>query len=99
MDKYYTLNGIAFVWDQDKSEKNTVKHDGISFEQAAQAFFDPFLRIMDASRNNEARESIIGMDKQWNLLFVVHLLIEENEVVRIISARKATRTEREFYEN
>ncbi len=99
MDKHYKLNGIAFVWDQDKAEKNTVKHDGVAFEQAAQAFFDPFLRIMDASRNNEDREAIIGMDKQWNLLFVVHVLIEENDLVRIISARKATRTEREFYEN
>ena len=99
MDKHYALNGIAFVWDQDKADKNTVKHDGVSFEQAAQAFFDPFLRLMDASRNNEVREAIIGMDKQWNLLFVVHILIEENDVVRIISARKATRTEREFYEN
>jgi uncharacterized DUF497 family protein len=54
---------------------------------------------MDASRNNEGREAVIGMDKQWNLLFVVHLLIEENDVIRIISARKATRTERGFYEN
>ena len=99
MDKHYTLNGIAFVWDQDKAAKNTVKHDGVSFEQAAQAFFDPFLRVIDASRNNEVRDAVIGMDKQWNLLFVVHLLIEENDVIRIISARKATRTERGFYEN
>jgi len=99
MDNCYTLKGIVFVWDQDKAGKNTVKHDGVSFEQAAEAFFDPFLRIMDASSNKETREAIIGRDKQWNLLFVVHLLIEENDVVRIISARKATRTEREFYEN
>ena len=99
MDKHYTLNGIGFVWNQDKAEKNTAKHDGVSFEQAAQAFFDPFLRIMDATRNDETREAVIGMDKQWNLLFVVHILIEENDIIRIISARKATRTEREFYEN
>ena len=99
MDKHYNLSGIAFVWDQDKAAKNTVKHDSVSFEQAAQAFFDPFLRVMDASRNNEVRDAVIGMDKQWNLLFVVHLLIEENDVIRIISARKATRTERGFYEN
>jgi len=99
MDKHYTLNGIAFVWDQDKAAKNTVKHDGVSFEQAAQAFFDPFLRVMDASRNDEIRDAVIGMDKQWNLLFVVHLVIEENDVIRIISARKATRTEQGFYEN
>ena len=99
MDKIYALNGIIFTWNEDKAQKNVIKHNGVSFEQAAQAFFDPFLKIIDASRNDEIRESIIGMDKQWNLLFVVHILIEENDVIRIISARKATRTEREFYEN
>ncbi len=99
MDKYHSQNGITFVWDQQKAATNIAKHDGISFEQATQAFFDPFLRVIDASQNDEARDAIIGMDKQWNLLFVVHLLIEENDVIRIISARKATRTERGFYEN
>ena len=99
MDKHFTLNGISFVWDQVKAEKNQAKHNGISFEQATHSFFDPFLRITDASRNDEAREAIIGMDKQWNLLFVVHILLEKNDVIRIISARKVTRTEREFYEN
>jgi uncharacterized DUF497 family protein len=99
MDKHHSQNGITFVWDQQKAATNIAKHDGISFEQATQAFFDPFLRIVEASQNDEARDAIIGMDKQWNLLFVVHLLIEENDVIRIISARKATRTERGFYEN
>ena len=99
MDKIYSLNSITFTWNEDKSQKNVIKHDGISFEQAAQAFFDPFLRIIEANRNNEVRDAVIGMDKQWNLLVVVHILIEENDVIRIISARKATRTEREFYEN
>lgn len=99
MDKTHSQNGITFVWNQQKASTNIAKHDGISFEQATQAFFDPFLRIVEASQNDEARDAIIGMDKQWNLLFVVHLLIEENDVIRIISARKATRTERGFYEN
>jgi uncharacterized DUF497 family protein len=99
MDKYHIQNGITFVWDQHKATTNIAKHDCISFEQATQAFFDPFLQVIDANQNDEARDAIIGMDKQWNLLFVVHLLIEENDVIRIISARKATRTERGFYEN
>lgn len=97
MGKYHIQNGITFVWDQNKAATNIVKH-GLAFEQAIQAFFDPFLKIVDASRNHEARDAIIGMDKQWNLLFVVHLLIED-DAVRIVSARKATRTERGFYEN
>ena len=70
----------------------------ISFEQATEAFFDPFIKIVDASRNEEMRDAIIGMDKQWNLLYIVHIAFEEDQI-RIISARKVTRSERDFYEN
>jgi len=66
--------------------------------KGAEAFFDPFLKLVDASRHEEARDAIIGMDEDWNLLFVVHIEIEEDKI-RIISARKATRQEREIYEN
>jgi len=52
---------------------------------------------MDASRHEEAREAIIGMDTRWNLLFVVHIELEE-DAIRLISARKATRKERHDYE-
>ena len=75
---------------------NLRKH-GIPFEQAAEAFFDSFLKLVDASRREEARDAIIGMDTRWNLLFVVHLELE-NDAIRIISARKATRRERAYYE-
>ena len=97
MDKTYQLNGINFVWHVDKARKNK-SHHGVAFEQAAQAFFDPFLRITDASPNDESRDAVIGSDNDWNLLFVVHLFFE-NEQIRIISARKATRTEKEIYES
>ena len=64
----------------------------------AEAFFDPFLRMVDASSDDEARDAIIGMDERWNLLFVVHIAFED-ELVRLISARKATRNEKRVYEN
>jgi hypothetical protein len=70
----------------------------LGFTHAAEAFFDPFFRVVDASEEEEARDAIIGMDKRWNTLFVVHVVIEEAGV-RIISAREATRSEREFYED
>ena len=70
----------------------------MTFQQAAEAFFDPFLIVVDASRNNEAREAVIGMDRRWNLLYVVHIE-RDDDVIRIISARKATRKEREDYES
>jgi len=98
MDIKYTYNGICFVWNQDKAKRNISKHDGLSFEQASTAFFDPFLKVVDASRNNETREAIIGMDDKWSVLYVVHLQVEDNEI-RIVSARKATKKEREDYEN
>jgi uncharacterized protein len=54
--------------------------------------------VVDASRNEEARDAVIGLDARWNLLYVVHIE-REDKVIRIISARKATRQERTQYEN
>ena len=54
--------------------------------------------MVDASRNNEERDAIIGLDRRWNLLYVVYIE-RENDTIRIISARKATRKEREYYES
>ena len=98
MDVYFVFNGITFVWNEEKAQTNPSKHDGITFQQAAEAFFDPFLKVVDASRNDEARDAIIGLDTRWNLLFIVHIEFED-DVIRIISARKATRREREYYED
>ena len=97
MDVIYVLNGITFVWNDDKARNNPGKHEGVVFQQAAEAFFDPFLVVVDASRNDEARDAVIGMDIRWNLLYVVYIEREENRI-RIISARKATRQERAAYE-
>ncbi len=98
MDIKYIHNEVRFIWDRDKAEKNITKHNGVSFEQATDAFFDPFLTVVDASRNNEVRDAVIGMDTNWNILYVVHIQIEDNQI-RIISARKATQKERKDYEN
>ena len=75
-----------------------LKKHGVSFQQATSAFFDPFLRVVDASPEEEARDAIIGMDENWDLLFVVHIIVEDDRV-RIVSARKATRSERHDYED
>ncbi|MFO1434393.1 MAG: BrnT family toxin [Candidatus Competibacteraceae bacterium] len=96
MDTYFVLHGITFVWNRNKASANLRKH-GIGFERAAEAFFDPFLRLVDASQDDEPRDAIIGMDNRWNLLFVVHMELE-NEAIRIISVRKATLKERAYYE-
>jgi hypothetical protein len=98
MDEYFVLNGITFVWNEAKARINPQNHDGVTFQQATEAFFDPFLVVVDASRNNEAREAVIGLDRRWSLLYVVYIE-REDAMIRIISARRATRTEREYYEN
>lgn len=97
MDVQFALNGITFVWNVDKAQLNPEKHDGVTFAQAAEAFFDPFLVVIDASRNEEDRDTVIGFDRRLRLLYVV-FIEHENETIRIISAHRATRQEREYYE-
>ena len=89
---------IKFVWNEEKARINPVNHDGVTFQQATEAFFDPFLVVVDGSRNDGERDAVIGLDKRWNLLYVVYVE-RENDLVRIISVRKATRKENEYYEN
>jgi uncharacterized protein len=60
-------------------------------------FFDPFFRLVDASRNEEARDAVIGYDTLGRMLFVVHIVEEES--IRIISARKATPQECKEYDS
>lgn len=98
MDIRYELNGSAFVWNARKAQANPGKHDGITFEQAATVFFDPLFRLVDAGRNSEARDAIIGFDGSGRLLFVVHVQIED-AFIRIISARRATNEERRDHEH
>lgn len=97
MDTHFQLQGLSFVWNAQKAKLNVVTHNGISFEQAAEAFFDPFMRLVDASRQDEARDALIGFDMRGTLLFVVHIVIED-ETIRIISARSATLKEQKYYD-
>jgi uncharacterized DUF497 family protein len=79
-----------------KAAADIAKH-GIRFEAACDIFLDPLVRSADASIDEESREAAIGMTEDWKLLFVVHL-IREDDWIRIISARPATAKERKFYE-
>lgn len=97
MDARFELNGVVFVWDVAKAVRNVHKH-GVTFEQAAEAFFDPFLRVVEADRDGEPRDALIGYDAQGRLLFVIHVLVGD-ESIRIVSARKATSRERQTYDS
>jgi uncharacterized DUF497 family protein len=84
-----------FVWDDDKAAKNWRKH-GVRFEVAASVFADPLFVLLDASRQGECRNAAIGFDNTGQLLYVVHLEIE-NTALRIISARRTDPNEEIHY--
>jgi uncharacterized DUF497 family protein len=96
-DAHFLLAGQRFRWDLEKANSNNAKH-GVRFEQACEVFFDPFVHLVDATPEDEAREAAIGLTEDWTLLFVV-LAVRENNIIRIISARRATRAERRLYED
>ena len=98
MNVRYEFNGTSFVWDDLKAKANAGKHNGVTFKQAATVFFDPLFRLVDAERNDEARDAIVGFDAAGRLLFVVHIQFEQ-EFICIISARPATQKERRDHEH
>ena len=88
-----------FSWDSNKARANVRKH-GISFETARHVFDDPyFVQDYDWNPGSEDRWHTIGLVHGALLVLVVHTTHESNgeEYVRIISARRAERTEREKY--
>jgi uncharacterized DUF497 family protein len=96
----YRIEGVLFAWDEDKAEMNFKKH-GITFEIAAEAFFDEHYIEQEERRDRETRYKIIGRTFSPLLVFVVfveRLSRDGEEVFRIISARKATRKEKLDYE-
>ena len=91
---------MEFIWDSEKAKSNLKKHK-ISFEEAVTVFYDPLARITDDPDHSieEERLIIIGYSQKSNLLFVVHVYKESEQIIRIISARKASLQERLDFEN
>ncbi len=87
---------IQFQWNAQKAVKNKKKHR-VTFEEAATVFRDPLAFIFDDKEHSqdEYREIIIGHSSKNRLLIVS--FTERNDAIRIISARKADRGEREDY--
>ncbi len=89
---------IRFEWDARKNAQNQRKH-GISFEEAQTVFLDEFALLIadpDASEQEE-RLILLGLSTATRTLVVCHCVRDEGEVIRIISARKANRSERRDY--
>jgi uncharacterized DUF497 family protein len=92
------MRAIRFAWDPSKAAVNLHKH-GVSFEEAATVFGDEYARLKhdpDHS-HNEDRFILLGFSGKLRMLVVCHVYRENDELIRIISARKATLSERKQY--
>ena len=90
--------GLKFEWDKRKAKTNLQKH-GVNFEEASTVFGDPLANIFDDEEHSqdEDREIIIGHSTVQRLL-IVFFTERAKDLIRIFSARKATKKERENYE-
>lgn len=89
---------IDFDWDAEKAAINIAKH-GVSFEDAATVFDDKYARMIDDPDHSdfEDRFVIVGFDAKARLLTVCHCYRGSNDVIRLISARRATKNEAKGY--
>lgn len=89
---------IRFEWDENKNQINQRKH-GISFEEAATVFYDEYAILFDDPDHSvdEDRFLIIGTTRRERICIVSHCYRGKEGAVRIISARKATRSEKRIY--
>lgn len=100
------MTSVRFEWDEAKNLSNQRKHDGVCFEDACRVFQDPLhVSVQDRVEEGELRWQSVGAVHGFMILVVAHTLWEEDaeggsmEVIRIISARRATPRERQRYEN
>lgn len=90
---------LRFAWDERKNKANRAKH-GVWFEEAQTVFHDPHARVFYDPEHSETenRFLLLGMSSAGRTLLVVHCYREADSLVRLISARKATKKEVRAYE-
>lgn len=93
-----TVSELRFEWDEPKSRSNEKKHR-VSFEEAQTAFYDDRAVIVDDPDQvtGEQRFVLLGMSASLRMLVVCHCIRARGDVIRLISARKATREEQHDY--
>jgi uncharacterized DUF497 family protein len=89
-------NKLVFDWDETKNRANINKHR-ISFYEASSAFYDVNARIIDDPDHSadEGRYILLGLSDKFRLLIVCHCYRQDEKIIRIISARKAVKKERQ----
>lgn len=92
------MSSLQFEWDRRKAAINEQKH-GVSFEEAKSVFLDERARLIDDPDHSESEERFIllGLSSSLRLLLVCHCYRSEDNIIRIISARKATAHESKAY--
>lgn len=86
---------IQIIYDPNKANLNLSKH-GVDFEEAKLALFDPNALVREDNDHNEPRFVLIGMANR--LLVVVYCYLDNENIIRLISARLPTKKERQAYE-
>ena len=87
---------IRFEWNENKNIENQRKH-GISFQEAAFVFYDSFALLFDDPDHSDEEERYVMIGRSVNLTICVVCHCYRDSVIRIISARKATKSEKEFF--
>ncbi|EAZ89748.1 BrnT family toxin [Crocosphaera chwakensis] len=92
------MNRLRFEWDNEKNKLKQKKH-GISFDEAKSVFYDDqAIQFWDDNHSNlEERFLLLGRSSKMRILLIVHCYREQESVIRIISARKATKNESKQY--
>lgn len=90
---------MQFVWSAVKASQNLEKH-GVAFEEAQTVFYQPTTKVAHDPEHSESEDRFlaVGYSSLSRLLIVVHCYKEEEETIRIISARRTTRSERKQFE-
>ena len=91
------MPNLRFEWDSRKNSENKRKH-GVTFEEAQTVFYDDRAVLLSDPDEDEERFLLLGLSATLRILVVCHCYRESDEVIRIISARKAGREERADYE-
>jgi uncharacterized DUF497 family protein len=93
------MNDLTFEWDNEKDLANQKKH-GVSFDEAKTVFYDPAARVIADPEHSDTEDRfvLLGTSSKSRVLLVCHCFRESDDVIRIISARKAVPNERKNYE-
>jgi uncharacterized protein len=92
------MNTLRFEWDERKAAANAKKH-GVTFEEARSVFADERAKLIDDPdhSDDEERFVLLGLSSTPRLLVVCHCYRSKGNIIRIISARKATASESKLY--